>query len=134
MSLHTQKRLLQTIVAILCCVPLSAGLAGVLLGPTALGGAILDGPDLDSHFRYISGVFLGVGLGFVSCIPEIERKGARFRLLTAFVFLGGLARLGSLLIVGPPSWPHLVGLGLELFAVPALAFWQWRLSSAANAS
>ncbi|MGZ0247842.1 MAG: DUF4345 family protein, partial [Alphaproteobacteria bacterium] len=69
-------------------------------------------------------------LGFLSCIPNIERKGERFKLLTACVVLGGLARLLSLVVIGQPSTLHLIGLALELGVVPALAFWQGRLSRA----
>lgn len=86
--------------------------------------------DLDSHFRYVSGIFLGVAIAFLSCIPHIERKGGRFRLLTALVFIGGLARLLSLLLTGAPSWPHLAGLGLELVVTPAMALWQRRVARA----
>lgn len=121
------KRLLQSAIAILCLAPLSASLAGVLAGPTAFGA----GPfatDVDSHVRYLSGIFLGVGLGFLSCIPRVEAKTGRFRLLTGLVVLGGLGRLLSLLTTGAPSWPHLAGLGLELGVTPLLALWQARLS------
>ncbi len=121
------KRLLQTCVGILCCVPLSASLAGIVMGPATFGATDAAAAGLDSHFRYLSGLFLGIAIGFVSCIPGIETKGARFRALTACVVLGGLARAGSWAAVGMPEWPHLAGLGFELVATPALAFWQARL-------
>jgi hypothetical protein len=81
-------------------------------------------PDLDSHFRYLSGIFLGMAFGFASCVPAIERQGARFRLLGMMVVIGGLARLWSLLTVGAPSTGHLVGLCVELGAVPLVLLWQ----------
>lgn len=123
------KRALQIVIGILCLVPLSASLAGLILGPTALGAAEIVATDHDSHFRYLSGIFLGVGLGFLSCIPNVEHKTARIRLLTLLVVLGGLARLVSLLVVGAPSLPHLVGLFLELCVTPAVAIWQARLAA-----
>lgn len=131
MTRQTEKRLLQAAVAILCLVPLSASLAGVLLGARAFDPA-LPATDVDSHLRYLSGIFLGLALGFLSCIPNIERKGARFRLLTAFVVLGGVGRLISLLALGAPTWPHMAGLGLELIATPLMAAWQWRVASRAS--
>jgi hypothetical protein len=123
------KPLLQAIVALLSLIPTSAGLAGIVLGPDFLR---LDPPwpaDLDSHFRFLSGVFLAVGVGFYSCIRSIEAKTGRFRLLASLVFCGGLARLLSLGIAGAPSAAHLVGLGMELVVVPLLVLWQARLSS-----
>jgi hypothetical protein len=69
-----ERRALQGMVAVLTLVPLSAGLAGVVLGPGFVGGT--GGPDLDSHFRYLSGIFLGVGLVFAGCVRRICAPGA----------------------------------------------------------
>lgn len=121
------KRLLQITVAVLGLVPLSAGLTGVILGPAAFGGPA-DITDLNSHVRYISGIFLAVGIACYTTIPNIQIKTDRFRLLTALVFVGGLARLLSLTLDGAPTTPHIVGLFLELGVVPMLAVWQGRIA------
>lgn len=123
-----EKRTLQAVVAVLATTPVLTGLAGVILGPDFLG---LDPPwpaDLDSHFRFLSGAFLAVGLLWWSCVPGIERKTERFRLLAALTFAGGLARLLSLAIAGAPSAGHLLGLGVELLLVPPLTWWQARIA------
>lgn len=126
-----EKRLLQLVVTLACLVPLSVGGQSVLHGPGGIGH-LRDVPvDLDSHFRYISGIFFGVGVAFVTCIPAIERKGARFRLLGGLVVAGGLARAVSLIEVGPPSRGHLFGLAMELGVVPLLVLWQWRFAQRA---
>jgi hypothetical protein len=119
-----EKRLLQIVVAVACLVPLSVGGQSILHGPGFLGHASVIPTDLDSHFRYISGIFFALGLGFVSCVPAIENKGPRFRLLGAMVVCGGLARVVSLLAVGPPSRGHVFGLAMELGVVPLLVLWQ----------
>lgn len=119
-----EKRLLQLIVAFACLVPLVTGGTGILNGPQWLHGVGTAPVDLDSHFRYMSGIFFGVGLAFCTCVPDIETKGARFRMLGAFVVIGGLARLYSLISVGPPSKGHLLGLCMELGVVPCLMLWQ----------
>ena len=62
-------------VAVARLVPVAAGLAGILLGPgmiDPIGGASV---PLDSHYRYLSGLLLGMGLGFWLTIPHIEREG-----------------------------------------------------------
>jgi len=60
------------------------------------------GIGADSHFRYLSGLLLGIGLGFWSTIPRIEANGDRFRLLSFIVVAGGLARFTSLALIGLP--------------------------------
>lgn len=138
MQPRTSKRLLQGTVAVLSLVPALTGLAGILTGPAFLtdapprpGGFGL--PDLDSHVRYLSGIFLGVGLMFFVTVPAIERKTRLFRLAASLVVCGGLARLVSLLTVGAPSTLHLVGLFLELAVVPLLVVWQAHVASQARA-
>ena len=84
--------------------------------------------DLDSHFRYLSGLLLGIGLGFAACIPSLERRGRLFRALGLVVVAGGLARLWSLADAGAPTGPHLAALFLELGLVPLLVLWQARVA------
>ena len=127
MTPAVEKRVLQLVVALACLVPLSAGSSGVLQGADWLARAPV-AVDLDSHFRYISGIFLGVGLAFVSCVPAIETKGARLRMLAAFVVLGGLARLLSLVEVGVPDSGMQFGLAMELIVTPLIAWWQARFA------
>ena len=129
MSPAAERRLLQAAAALAALVPLTAGTLGMIEGPGMLRGVDPAGPvDLDSHYRYLSGLLAGIGLGFVSCIPAIERRSARFRLLGLIVILGGLARFGSLVGAGTPGLGHLFGLVMELGVVPALMLWQARVA------
>ncbi len=123
-----ERRLLQAVVAVACLLPLLVGGQGILYGPAPFGHLAEVPRDLDSHFRYISGIFFATGIGFASCIPRIETKGPRFRLLGGLIVIGGLARLVSLIDVGVPSPGHVLGLGMETVVVPLLMLWQWRLS------
>jgi Domain of unknown function (DUF4345) len=123
-----EKRLLQAVVAVACLLPLIVGAQGILHGPAPFGH-LADVPrDLDSHFRYISGIFFATGIGFLSCIPDIERKGARFRVLGGLIFVGGLSRGLSWIEVGAPSTGHQLGLVMETVVVPLLMLWQWRVA------
>ena len=122
---------LQIIVAVLAATPVLVGLEGVLSGPEFLNAAAPWPVDLDSHFRFLSGFFLAIGIAWYSCIPGIEARTERFRLLAACTFTGGLARLFSLLTAGAPSAGHLAGLCVELLAVPALVWWQGRVANKA---
>ena len=127
MSPAAERRLLQIVCAFAALVPLSFGTMGVLRGAEWLARVPVS-PDLDSHFRYLSGIFLMLGIGFASCIPRIERQAPRFRLLAAMVVIGGIARALSLAEVGAPSTGHLFGLGMELSVVPLLVLWQSRIA------
>lgn len=86
--------------------------------------------NLDSHYRFLSGIFLAIGLTFWWCVPAIERRTAAFRILCLLIFTGGLGRGLSLVLAGPPATAHLVGLGFELVLVPILAWWQSRVARA----
>ena len=132
MSPSVEKRILQGVVAVLAAVPVLAGLAGIVSGPAFLGAAQPWPVDLDSHLRFLSGVFLAVGIAWYGCIPDIERKTGLFRLLAAFTFAGGLARLVSVMASGLPSLGHRYGLAAELVAVPLLVLWQARIARVAR--
>ncbi|MBC2776478.1 DUF4345 domain-containing protein [Parasphingopyxis marina] len=129
MTRDGEKRVLQTAIAFACLVPILMGAASVIAGPAILSG--VDNPparDLDSHFRYLSGIFLVMGLAFASCIPGVERKTALFRLLGAMVVAGGLARALSAAQYGWPGAGHRFGLAMELGVVPLLMLWQARIA------
>lgn len=130
MSAALERRLLQGAVALACLSPLTFGAMGVVEGPAMLAGI---GPgegaaDLLSHYRYLSGLFLAVGLTLLSCVPRIEARTGRFRWAAGAVVLGGLARLLGLTLGDAPSPPHLIGLGAELGLTPALILWQARVA------
>ena len=126
MTLRSERTLLQAAIAIVCLVPLTVASVSIVRGAMWLQPQ--PGTDLDSHFRYLSGIFLVMGVAFLTCIPGIESKTERFRLLGAMVVGGGLARLVSLGVVGEPSPGHLLGLCIELTVVPLLVAWQTRIS------
>ncbi len=126
MTPRRERTLLQGVVALACIVPLTTGTLGIVRGAAWLQP--LPTTDMDSHFRYLSGIFVVMGLGFVSCIPRIDRKGARLRMLGAMVVAGGFARLVSLAEAGMPSTGHLAGLCIELIVVPLLLGWQTRVA------
>jgi hypothetical protein len=126
------KRLLQLAVAAGCLVPIGAGGAGLLLGPVMIEGYVGAATDLDSHFRYLSGLLLGIGLGYAASVPGIEKKRAQFTLLSLIVVIGGIGRLLSLFATGTPSPVMLAALAMELIVTPLLTLWQWRVARRAG--
>ena len=124
-----EKRLLQAAILVGGAFSLFVATASVIDGLGVIGPDA--GPanrDLDSHFRYLSGIFLAALIGLYSCVPAIENKGPRFRLLGALVVCGGLARLIGAFAVGIPGRGHVFGLGMELIVTPLLILWQARVA------
>ncbi len=123
-----EKRALQAAVALGCLVPIGAGAVGALVGPRMLATAAVASGNLDSHFRYLSGLLLAIGIGFASTVPRIETHGGRFRLLTCLVVVGGFGRLLGLLSIGLSSPAMAAALVMELLITPGLALWQYRVA------
>jgi hypothetical protein len=123
-----EKRVLQCAMALVLFVPLAGAVQGIVFGIGWLHGAAPT-LSLDSHFRYLSGLLLAMAALFASCIPAVEAKGARLRLLALLPVTGGLARLYALIVEGTPGTAHLVALAIELGVVPLLVLWQARVSS-----
>ena len=127
----SERRLLQFTVAIASLVPIAAGATGVLLGPAMVDFAAA-AVAADSHYRYLSGLLLGIGCAFITAVPGIENHRTRFRILTAIVVIGGLGRLLSLVMRGYPDKFMLGALVMDLCVTPALALWQGRIASRAH--
>ena len=130
MNLNGERRLLQWAVAVACIVPLSAGAVGIVQGPAMIPhiSKASAGADLQSHFRYLSGLLFGLGVAFAATVPSIERRSEVFLGLCGAVVAGGLARLLSVLTAGPPTTVHQLALVMELVVVPLLLVWQRRIS------
>jgi len=131
-TLSAERRLLQGVIAATCTVSLSASITSILQGPGWLMANDQVATDLDSHFRYMSGLLLAIAIGFLSCMRGIEQKGPRMRMLALIVVVGGLARAYSATVVGMPSWGHVGGLAIELAIVPAVTVWHWSFARRAN--
>jgi hypothetical protein len=117
------------IVANLALIPISAGAAGVIFGLSFPGFEVqVQNPDASSHFRFLSGIFLAMGLAYWTVALGLGDWLARFQFLAVLTIAGGLARGVSLFVDGTPSLGHQIGLGMELIIVPMLFFWSIRLS------
>lgn len=86
-----------------------------------------------SHGRYLSGLLLGIGLAFWTCVAKIETQGARFSVLAGTVFLGGCARLlGSLAGGDLPNAQIVFALTMEMLVTPGLWLWRRRVGNYAK--
>lgn len=122
-----ERRLLQVAVILGALVPVLAGSSGVILGPRLFHDTLVYIP-LDNHFRYLSGLLLAIGFGFLSCVRNIEHKTGRVRLLGGLVVVGGLARAIGVVATGYPGLIMIAALVMELVITPALCVWQARVA------
>ena len=103
---------LQVCTAVLAIIPIATGIVtlfGVrdpIYRPLGLPRA----PILDSNLRFFGGVWLGIGLAMLWLVPSIEHQGVLFRALWVAVFLGGVGRLLSRIMIGAPPRPS-IGFG-----------------------
>ena len=75
----------------------------IVFGPSAIPGSVRVNATMDSEDRFYAAIFLGFGIALLWCARAIERRVAFIRFLVSIFFLGGLARIISVLRVGPPN-------------------------------
>jgi hypothetical protein len=134
------KKTLQIILAILSLIPIFTGGLDLILGARSLnvvGSSIsleaVNDIVLDSQIRFLASIWLGFGIILVWTIPSIDRQTILFRLLMGGVFLGGIGRLASAVLVGVPPIQFIAVIILELIIIPILVLWQSSISSDNNA-
>lgn len=123
------KRLLQILTAILGVVPVLTGMIGMfgLSDPIYASANLPANALLDSNLRFLSGVWLGLGLAVFWLIPRIETQTVLFRVLWGMIFLGGVGRLLSMFFLGWPPIPFIAFTVLEIVGAPIFVAWQARL-------
>ncbi len=124
------KRPLQIFTAILGAVPILTGLIGLfgLSDPIYASANLPANTLLDSNMRFLSGVWLGLGLTVMWLIPRIETETVLFRVLWGMIFLGGIGRLLSMIFLGWPPIPFIGFTVLEIVGAPVFVAWQARLA------
>jgi hypothetical protein len=129
------KRVLQTVLAILGLIPILTGGLDLVLGARSLHVAGSSMPldtvndiVLDSQIRFLAATWFGVGIILYWIIPSIDRQTTLFRLLMGGIFLGGIGRISSAILLGIPPVQFIIAIMLELVGVPILVLWQSALS------
>lgn len=83
----------------------------------------------DNHFRFIGGVWLGLGLLMLGASVAFRQLRGAVVAFSAMVFVGGLARFSGDLgvLMSLDIAPSLV---FELVAMPLIGLWAWRAERA----
>ena len=127
------KRGLQVFLGLLGLTAVLIASLHVVLGPSAIPGSIPVNTPMDSEDRFYATLFAAYGVALLWCIGNIERKSRCVYFLAATFFVGGLARVVSIVAVGPPNAFFLAMTALELVIPPFMVFTQARISSTAGA-
>lgn len=128
MTPFAEKRLLQAAIILGGAFSLFVALASAFNGVAFLTRDAAIDVNLDSHFRYLSGIFLGALIAMYSCVPDVERTGPRLRMIGGLIICGGLARLLGVVAFGLPGIGHRYGLAMELVVTPLILLWQTRIA------
>ena len=122
--------ILQICSTVLALVPIATGVVSMrgVRDPLYRPLHLPEVPVFDSNLRFFGGIWLGMGLAFLWMVPTIEQQGALFRWLWVAIFLGGVGRLLSWLIIGTPPRPFIGFLLLEIVGAPVFIYWQWRVA------
>jgi len=104
----------------------------IVLGSSAIPGSIPVNSTMDSEDRFYATLFAAYGVALLWSVRDIEHKSKVVYFLAATFFMGGLARIVSMLAVGPPNAFFRAMTVLELVIPPFMAFMQARVSSTAH--
>jgi hypothetical protein len=106
---------------------LVGGMAAVLIallhiafGSASIPGSVPVNATMDSEDRFYEAIFLGFGAAMLWCAQSIEQRGKVIRFLIAVFFLGGCARVISMILVGPPNQLFQALMAVELLLPPVV--------------
>ena len=125
------KLTLQIVMGLLGIIPVVTGLLGLLGVEDPFYVAVSVPPIvlLDTNLRFYSGVWLGLGLALYWLIPTIERQTVLFRAIWAMIFIGGLGRLLSMILLAWPPAAFVAFTALEIVGAPLFIWWQSRVAN-----
>lgn len=125
------KKPLQITTIILGLVPLLTGVLAMMgiNDPIYSATKLPISPVLDSNLRFFGGVWVALGVTILWMVPTIEKQAILFRVVWGCIFLGGIGRLLSLVLIGVPPLPFIGFTLLEIVGAPLFVYWQYRVAN-----
>lgn len=128
------RKLLQILLTILGLIPIITGMLS-MMGINDPLFAQLHLPHsalLDSDLRFFGGVWLGLGITVLATVRDLEKHYPLYRILWGMIFLGGIGRVLSMVIIGMPPIPFIGFTVLEIIGAPLFLYWHYQVSSKGN--
>jgi hypothetical protein len=121
---------LQIVMGLLGIIPVATGLLGMMgvHDPVYVAAGVPPIVLLDTNLRFYSGVWVGAGLALWWLIPTIERQTVLFRVLWGMIFIGGIGRLLSIIMLGRPPVPFVAFTAIEIVGAPFFIWWQFKVA------
>ena len=107
-------------------IPVGTGLVSILLGPDLSPGGEALNASLDSEYRFLSVVWLSVGVILWWSLLEPARRAAVTRTILVVCALGGLGRILPAVEQGLPHPVFVMAWVLELAVLPFVIWWHAR--------
>lgn len=120
-------RALSIFAALFGAVCVLIALAHIALGPSAIPGSVPVNATMDSEDRFYATLFLGFGIAMIWASRDLAARRHVFLALMATFLAGGVARIISAVMVGPPGDLFIFLGALELI-IPPLSWWALRES------
>jgi len=121
------KRTLIVVLAVLGAVPVGTGLLAIIGGPTLAPGGGPTTASIDSEYRFVNVFWLAAGLILWWTLRRASARALVTRVVLVIAASGGIARLISWAIVGPPHPVFIATIVLELVIVPLVIWWHSRV-------
>ena len=118
------RRGLQAVLLVGGLVAAGTGLVHMIGGVDTFPGSPSADPAADNEARFLAAFWFAFGVAILWVVPRVERETRLVRVLMAALFLGGLARLASIIDVGDPDSFQYVLMGIELTLAPLVVVWQ----------
>jgi Domain of unknown function (DUF4345) len=126
------KKVLQVFLGVFGVVAIVIASLHVVLGPSAIPGSVPVNATMDSEDRFYATLFAAYGAALLWCVRDVERKSTCVYFIAGTFFVGGLARVVSVLAVGLPNAFFMAMTLLELLIPLFVAAVQWRISVGAG--
>ena len=124
------RRTLQILLILFGAADIIISLFHIILGPSAIPGSVPVNATMDSEDRFYATLFLAYGITVLWCVKDVEHKSRIVYALMLMFFIGGMARLVSVLAVGLPNTFFIAMTVIELLLPIIVTYIQIRVTAA----